>query len=435
MARPSLWRRLKHRAAGGASSNVFRGMAVLLAGSSIGRLIGLAAMPVLTRIYAPEDFGVLSVFTALVAMLAPLVTLRYVLALPLPRHDGTAMNLMVLSLGLTAVLSLILALLLWFLGEPFLQLFSMDALVPWWWLIAIAVLTTALYEILTYWATRKRAYRAIASTNVRQSLAGTIVKLALGFLALRPEGLLIGQVVAQAGGTTSLWRNFRISLKNNFRHVQINRIYKFAWRYRGFPIYRIPTELALRGSIHLPIFFFAFSYPSNVVGQIAIAITVTKLPVDLIAGALSRATMTEFSAIRHNKNSESYVAFSLRILSIVAAAGLPFAIVGFLYLGEMFPLIFGQRWDQSGNFAAVLVISAYFQAISNPITILNSVMERHRFLLIITIQRIILITFSLLYCGFLELNPLETIWVYSLVTSFHYMISLYFTIVGLRDRE
>ena len=100
--KPGWTGKLGKRLFGGASGGVFRGMLVLATGSGIGKIIGIAAIPILTRIYAPEDFGVLAVFTALVTIHAPLVTLRYVLALPLPRHDGVAFNLLVLSTGCLA---------------------------------------------------------------------------------------------------------------------------------------------------------------------------------------------------------------------------------------------------------------------------------------------------------------------------------------------
>ena len=84
------------------TGSVFRGMFTLALGSGAARLISIAVIPVLSRIYAPEDYGVLSVFIALTAILAPLLSLRYVTALPLPRHPGLAMSLFALCVGLMA---------------------------------------------------------------------------------------------------------------------------------------------------------------------------------------------------------------------------------------------------------------------------------------------------------------------------------------------
>lgn len=147
-------------------------MFTLALGSGIGRAIGVLSIPILTRIYTPDDYGVLSVFTALVFMLVPVLTLRYVTAVPLPRQEGTAMNLMVLSAVLMLASVLFFTLVLLFFAEPLLSLISMEALAPWWWLIVLGMLATACYEIMTAWGTRRRGYRTIARTQVVQSVVG-----------------------------------------------------------------------------------------------------------------------------------------------------------------------------------------------------------------------------------------------------------------------
>ena len=77
-----LARRILNKITAGESGDVFRGMLVLLLGSGVARLIGIGVIPILTRIYTPEEYGVLAVYTSFVAILAPLLTLRYVQAIP-----------------------------------------------------------------------------------------------------------------------------------------------------------------------------------------------------------------------------------------------------------------------------------------------------------------------------------------------------------------
>ncbi len=62
-----------------------RAVAVLVTGTAFGQLIVLAASPLVTRLYTPADFGVLGVFSAFLGILGIAVTLRYELAIPLPR--------------------------------------------------------------------------------------------------------------------------------------------------------------------------------------------------------------------------------------------------------------------------------------------------------------------------------------------------------------
>ena len=53
----------------GSAGQVFRGMVTMALGSGAAKGIGLLVVPLLTRIYSPEDYGVLSVFTALIFVL------------------------------------------------------------------------------------------------------------------------------------------------------------------------------------------------------------------------------------------------------------------------------------------------------------------------------------------------------------------------------
>lgn len=423
--RPSLRQRIGARVFGGASGGVFRGMATLALGSGIGRVIGIASIPVLTRLYSPEDFGVLAVFTALVAILAPLVTLRYVLALPLPRHDGVAMNLLVLSTGLMLALTALVALVLWAAGTPLLALMSMDVLAPWWWLIALGVLGTAGYEMLTMWATRRRAYKVIAQTNVTQSAAGAAVKIVLGLAAFAPVGLLLGQVVAQAGGIGRLLRGFVAEFRANWHHVRPARLRQVAWRHRGFPVWRVPSQFLMVFSMQAPMLFMATLYDADTTGQFGLAMMALSVPVTLLGRTTSQAFFAEASKLGRRQPEKirlmlKSVIFRLGLVSVVPASVL-------LALGPViFPMFFGGNWAVAGVFAQSLAIYLFFQFIQTPVAHVFYIFDGQRQLLWLNAQRVaaLVIVFgaSMFYAWTSEL----TVWVYAIILSVHYALSTYY---------
>lgn len=378
--RPSLRHRLTRRVFGGASGGVFRGMAALALGSGIGRVIGIAAIPVLTRLYTPEDFGVLAVFAALVAILAPLVTLRYVLALPLPRHDGVAMNLLALSTGLMLGGTALVALGLWLGGEALLGLVSMQVLAPWWWLIALAVLGSAIYEMLTLWATRRRAYKVIAQTNVTQSLAGAAVKIGLGLLSIQPLGLLVGQVVAQASGIGRLMRSFLTEFRANAHHISWTRVRKTAWKHRGFPIWRVPSQFLLVFSMQAPMLFMAAIYGAQTTGQFGLAMMALSVPVTLLGASVGKALYGEAARIGIREPA--------RLLGLVRATQLRLFLMAtvpagalLLFGATLFQIVFGPEWELAGRFVSLLSVYLLFQFTSSPlIQMMNLLDAQHMFL-------------------------------------------------------
>jgi O-antigen/teichoic acid export membrane protein len=190
------------------SHDVFKNMAILSAGTGVSKIIGLATIPILTRIYSPEDFGVLSVFMAAIAIIVPLASMRYVVAVPLPKNDKLAFNLFALCFILVFCVTIVVSFLLWIFSPYFFEITSQKIPLSYVWLVSLGVFVTSIYELLTYWATRKKSFSILTKTLVYQALIGSFVKIVLGLLSFKPVGLLFGQVAQQGGGIVILLRNF-----------------------------------------------------------------------------------------------------------------------------------------------------------------------------------------------------------------------------------
>jgi len=425
--------RVAARLFSGASAGVFRGMATLAVGSGIGRLVGIATIPVLTRLYTPEDFGVLAVFMALVAILAPLVTLRYALALPLPRYDGGAMNLLVLSIALMLVLSTVIAAILWTWGNLLLSLVSMEVLAPWWWVIVLAVIGTALLELLTMWATRRRAYRVIGQTTVTQSMVAALVKIGFGVAAVQPLGLLLGQVMAQAGGIVRLLRGFGAELRANRRYVSLKRVRMVALRYKGLPTWRLPSQLLMVFSMQAPILAFSVLYDSSTVGQIGLSLTAVAIPIAVLGGTTSQAYFAEISRISP-RDPQSLYAVTRSTLKTMLVVSLVPSLILFAFGTPMFTLLLGAAWAEAGRYAEILSAYLLVQFVSNPISKIFSVLRMEWAYLLINSQRIILITGGFLVSGFFDHDAETALILFVTLTSLHRLVVLCLTILTLQKR-
>lgn len=87
-------------------SSYWRDVAWQFSGSSLAQLVGIAGLPVLTRLYTPEDFAVQSLFLQVVTYATAVVTWRYEYFVQLPKSedDVRALNRLVLILGCMTVL-------------------------------------------------------------------------------------------------------------------------------------------------------------------------------------------------------------------------------------------------------------------------------------------------------------------------------------------
>lgn len=407
-------RKILKKTFGGSASNVFRGMATMALGSGVAKIVGILAIPILTRIYAPEDFGTLAVYTAIVSILTPVMTLRYVLSLPLPRHDGMAFNMLVLSVGLMLATTIFTSLMLYLYGEAILLYFSMEQIASLWWLIALGVIAGASYEILTLWATRKRNYRVIAKTNVTQSLTGSLTKIFLGILAIKPYGLLVGQVVSQGGGTSNLLRNFYPDFKQNWRHLRWSRIKKGFCYYRGFPYFRVPSQFLLIAAQQAPLLFVASFFGVAVAGQLAIAKMLVSMPVTFISGALAKAAYGELASIKKNNPKEIQNVFKdvtkkLLIVSVIASISI------FSLAPIILPTVLGSEWNQAGTFASYLSVYLVATIIAVPMPAFVNIFNKQREFLVWNILRLSIILILIGITWRAEFSPEDFVMSYGIL--------------------
>lgn len=93
-------------------------VSVLASGSIVAQVISVLISPVLSRIYSPEDYGLLAVFLSVLNMFAVVLCFRYELAIVLPKDESDAINLVKLCLMISSGFALILLILSFFVFQP-----------------------------------------------------------------------------------------------------------------------------------------------------------------------------------------------------------------------------------------------------------------------------------------------------------------------------
>ncbi|WP_239807437.1 lipopolysaccharide biosynthesis protein [Croceicoccus hydrothermalis] len=417
---------------GGAASGVFRGMAQLATGTIAARLVGLATTPLITRLYTPAEYGTLSVFTALIAMIVPFMALQYSSAIPLPKHDGVVANLLAAVAIMTGVTVLIVSLAILFFGPVLVEYFSAKAIGDYLWLLIIGVVGAGAYEIASMCATRRRDYKLIAKTTIIQSFAGRGVQLALGYLGFKAIGLLIGQIVTQSAGIASLLKSTFEDLKRTRRFVTPKRMIFALSRFRAFPFYRLPSQLLLSFSNEVPILFVAGLFNTGVAGQFGLAASMTALPMRLVGNAVGKAYYAEVAALGRKRGQEIYDLTKQVVVRMIAIS-LPPTIALLLFGSEMFALVFGENWRLAGSIASILSLYLTAQLVCGTITQGLAVIGKDRFFLIFNIERTVSVAIAFGLSYYFKLGILNTTLMYSILLSAHRIIQSIITLRLLRS--
>ena len=406
------------------TKNIFQNITKLAFGEGLGRIISFAVAPLLTRIYSPDDMGVLAVYTSLIAMVVPFSTCRYSLAIPVCKSEKTAVNLMMSCFTILLAGTLLLFFLLEIAGYDLLEFLNMKILWQYWYLLPVGFLCHGLYEICSQYSIRKKTLTALAKATVIQKITGSLFKIGLGLLSFKPVGLLIGDLMTQTGGLTVLLRSYWSDLRANIHSISCSRMSYALKRYWKFPFYRVPSQILLAAAGSLPVMYFAYQFDTKVTGQIGIARTMLSIPVTFIGHSVGKAYFAEIARLGNNKTEEIYTLTVSIVKKLFLVSLLPFLLV--ILLGPwIFETVFGSQWYDSGIYARLFAIYLIFQFIYSPISegVFN-VFEKQSSVFYLESSRFVIIISTLLMAYVLSLNPIDTILIYSVGLALQYVISL-----------
>jgi len=396
---------------------VFKGMAVLAFGTVVARAFTLVSMPLLARIYTDENFGVLSMYTALVMVSTPFLSLRYVTALPLPRSNALAVNLLAASFVVILISGSILSALVFLFGQDLLGLMNMELLAPWLWLVVIGAIGAAIYELLSMWATRERRYALISKTVAKQSLIGESAKVILGLLSLKGYGLLIGQFLSMVSGSVQLFFNFKRDSGRLIKKVTGKRMGKAVYLYRGFPLYRMPSQAMLVLSQQLPVMAIAAMYGASEVGQFSLAFIAVMLPVNLLSQNISKSFYAE---IANGRRDRSILSIMARVSAVLVLVAIFPACLLYYYSEPLFSIFLGEGWELSAVIARNLSFYAFFLFVSVPfVTVFNILKKQSIYLLVNGIRLLVIVFVFFVFPEDVSVD--ELVLVYSLSMSFFFL--------------
>jgi len=349
--------------------------AKLVGGTAGAQLITVAALPLLTRIYSPEDFELLAVYLAVLGMLSAIACLRYEIAIPLPRADDDAADLLVAALLSTALVgSITLALaLLW--PEAIAAGLGVPRFAPYLWLLPVGVVMAGLYAALQYWASRQRRFGLVARSRLVQGAVGVGSQLGAGAAGLAPVGLLFGHMLYGGAGALSLALSARRHDHAVFAGVSWARIRARASEYRRFPLLSTIEALANSAAIQVPVLLIAAFTIGPEAGFVLLASRVIGAPMQLVGSAIAQVYLARAP---EEMRAGRLRPFTFSILRPLALAGIPALTLLALIAPEGFALAFGEEWRRAGVLLQWMTPWFILQLLSSPVSMVLHVMGRVR---------------------------------------------------------
>lgn len=372
-----------------------RRVATLAGGTAVGQAMAILASPVLTRLYGPADFGVLTVYVSLLTLTLTVASLRYEMAIPLPEEDSTGANLLALSLAIVIAIGLVTGCAIWLLQSQIAAWMGASALGPYLWFLPLGVLAAGVYQALSYWALRKRQFRRIAQTRVVQAVGMIAIQIASGLLRAGPLGLLLGDVFGRFASSTTLARLLWKQDRHVLSRVDLRGIRQAGIRYRRFPLLSSVSGLLNAAAVQLPSLLLATFYGAQVAGHFGLGQRIMAVPMSLIGQAIAQAYYSEASRLVQNSPASLQRLFRTTAKRLLLLGATPMVLLA-LTGSRLCSLVFGNAWDQAGVYLQILAMQYLAQFVVVPLAKTPTVLERQDLQMAWDAGRLALVTGTLL---------------------------------------
>jgi len=351
-----------------------KNVSIVMGGRAFARALPILVSPVLTRLYTPEEFGMVALFMSVLNIGMMLSTGKYERAIMLPKRREHAASIVNLSLVICLTVSLLFVVILAFLNEPVAKLLGNEKIAFWLYFIPLAVLLRGSFLIFTEWSNRNKKFKNVSKSFIVQSTVSSSSRLGMGFAGMGGSGLILGNLFGFGSASILLsyftYKKDKSLFRSSFTK---KRMFLLARRYKKFPKFTLPSIIMNRFSLEIPVFLISNIYNSTILGFYSLANRMLLTPMDVLGRSVSEVYYQKASTVLNSPNELKRITYDL-YKKLLLLGIIPFSIIG--AFGDLiFEFVFGNEWYEAGQYAQVLSIWVLFNFISSPLSRIFSLLE------------------------------------------------------------
>jgi len=389
---------------------VLRSISKIVGGTASAQLIALLAMPFISRLYLPADYGLFGVIVAITMVFAIISSFQLHQAIVLPKVKSHAIGLFQLAcLGVMAggALTAIFAYSYWYIFHNDMETLDMLQMSL---LTGLAVAAVGIGQAGQGLAVREKAFGRIGIAAMIRASVVIAIQITLGLSGSGAIGLLAGYV---AGEVAALFYLFKFALPaGSFKpQMQWKRLRVLVGRYKDFVSFGTAQEAMNSASQGLPVMLLAAYFGPTVAGYYAFALKILMAPVNMLAGAVRQVLSVRFAEAQ---SSPAILRHDFRRITIALAVP---SILGALlimpFTPDLFSMLFGIEWSESGEYGVWLLLWCVFGIFNVPATLIFRILRRQNVSLMI--NALLLVTrVAVLIVGGIFFLPIETVFAFSM---------------------
>jgi O-antigen/teichoic acid export membrane protein len=396
---------------------------LITGGTSIAQALNIISTPILTRVYRPEEFGLLAIYISILSMISLVASLRYEYAIPIASDDKKAINALACSCILLFFIAIFSAIIIVTFNDFLSNYVSYSiGLIEFKYLIPLGLFFVGLYNIFVQWAFRKKDYRVISKTKIIQAASQNILSILLGLFGFTSAGLMIGRIVGQSAGIHTITNSFRTVDKKLLKEINSRDIAYILNRYRDFALFSAPGQLLNAAGIQLPVLFISALYGIAATGYYGLSYAIVNLPMTLIGMSIADVFYGEI-ANNAKRSPETIKAISNDIIKKGALIGLVPLLALLLFGPYLFALVFGVQWYEAGLYARIISPLVFARLVLTPVSRIFIVFEKQRIAFLLDALRLFLVLIIFMFASIFTFTIYEALQLYTFAMVLAYIIT------------
>ncbi len=379
-----------------------RNFFTLFSGSLIGQLILFAFIPVLSRLYSEELFGILFIFTSLTSILKIIASLRFELSIVLPEKDEHAVNLLVIAVIINILINLMFFFLIFFFYDVFSTVSGENTIGKLIYFVPLSSFFLGFFEIMSYWNNRKEAYKKISYGKISKSAVIVGSQTGLKYYSYSGNGLIAGVLTGQAFSAFLLFFISFKSISKNLKYVSIKKIFALVRKYKDVPLFNTLLSGLNTLSNQIPFLLLGKYFGLEIVAFYGMAGKVIMTPTGMVAQSIGQVFYKTATDIK-NSGGNLYNFVKKTYLNLAKLIIIPLIII--FISTFFFGFLFGKNWEKAGIYAAVMLPWISIAFLNRPVAWIITILNKQRVVTVFDFSLLILrflsiyVSYKLLFSG------------------------------------
>lgn len=344
-------------------SEYWRDIAWQASGNTLAQVVAVLGIPLLTRLYTPEDFAIQSLFIQVVTFATALVTWRYEYFIQLPKDNGdaNALNGLVFILGLLSIA--MLTPVMWVFRDAIAIQLGDQGVAPW---LCLAPVTAVLVSWAMAAQNNAQRFRDFKNSGMSE-LVGKVTYVVTGILgALGKQGtagLILTTAMGAVGKSAYVFFK-RPQWGRDSLRTEVSGMRRVSKVYSRLATSTVLSHLLTTSATAMPLIALARLYGADVLGQFALVMATIYLPSGLLGMAIGQVYYQRAAKLWADGNTffSLWRNTALKLLQI----GAPVYGLVVLLAGVAYPFVFGDQWYLAGEFATWMAVAAFASFASSP---------------------------------------------------------------------